>query len=359
MTVSTPEGVRIDPAKLDAFLGQVARDFGAVVGAAAAAIGDELGLYRAMANGTPLTPTELAERTGTHERYVREWLLNQAAGGYVAYDAGTGTYALPAEQAAALTDEDSPAYIAGGFKLLLAAAKAVPRVAEVFRSGGGLPWADHDPDLFDGTARFFRPGYAAHLVSSWIPALDGVEAKLAAGALVADVGCGHGESTILLAGAYPRSRLFGFDTHPRSIACARRAAADAGVEDRIVFEVADATDLPGSGFDLIAYFDAFHDLGDPGAAARHARERLADDGTLLLVEPAAGEAVEDNLTPLGRLFAGGSLLICVPHALATGRTALGNQVPERRLRELLSAAGFARIRRAAETPFNRVIEARP
>jgi SAM-dependent methyltransferase len=348
----------IDPAKLDAFLGQVVGDFGAIVGAAAAAIGDDLGLYRAMADGEPVTPASLAERTQTYERYVREWLLNQAAGGYVAYDPATGTYLLPPEQAMALTDENSPAYIAGGFKLLLAAAKAAPRVAQAFRTGGGLAWDEHDSDVFDGTERFFRPGYAANLVSTWIPALEGVQAKLEAGATVADVGCGHGESTILLAQAFPRSRFFGFDTHARSVERARRAAGDAGVAERVVFEIADAASFPGSGYDLVAYFDAFHDLGDPVAAARHAHERLAPDGTLLLVEPPAGETVEDNLNPLGRLFAGGSLLICVPHALATGPTALGNQGSERQLRELAAAAGFTRFRRATETPFNRIFQAR-
>jgi SAM-dependent methyltransferase len=348
----------VDPTKLQAFLGQVVGDFGAIVGAAAAAIGDELGLYKAMADGEPMTPASLAQCTGTDERYVREWLLNQAAGGYVAYDAATNTYVLPPEQALALANEESPAYVAGGFKLLLAAAKAAPRVAQAFRTGGGLSWEAHDPDLFDGTERFFRPGYVATLVSSWIPALDGVEAKLEAGATVADVGCGHGETTILMAQAYPGSRFFGFDTHARSIERARRAAADAEVTDRVVFEVADAADFPGSGYDLVAYFDAFHDLGDPVAAARHACERLAADGTLLLVEPPAAETIEGNLNPLGRLFAGGSLLICVPHALATGQMALGNQATERQLRELLTTAGFARLRRATETHFNRVFEAR-
>jgi SAM-dependent methyltransferase len=348
----------VDPTKLQAFLGQVVGDFGAIVGAAAAAIGDELGLYKAMADGEPMTPASLAQCTGTDERYVREWLLNQAAGGYVAYDAATNTYVLPPEQALALANEESPAYVAGGFKLLLAAAKAAPRVAQAFRTGGGLSWEAHDPDLFDGTERFFRPGYVANLVSSWIPALDGVEAKLEAGATVADVGCGHGETTILMAQAYPGSRFFGFDTHARSIERARRAAADAEVTDRVVFEVADAADFPGSGYDLVAYFDAFHDLGDPVTAARHAYERLAADGTLLLVEPPAAETIEGNLNPLGRLFAGGSLLICVPHALATGQMALGNQATERQLRELLTTAGFARLRRATETHFNRVFEAR-
>jgi SAM-dependent methyltransferase len=357
MTITTSERAPVDPAKLQTFLGQVVGDFGAIVGAAAAAIGDELGLYRAMADGEPVTPASLAERTGTHERYVREWLLNQAAGGYLAYDPPTATYTLPREQAMALTDESSPAYVAAGFKLLLAAAKAAPRVAQAFRTGGGLAWDTHDPDLFDGTERFFRPGYAANLVSTWIPAVDGLQGKLQAGATVADVGCGHGESTILMAQAYPSSRFFGFDTHPRSIERARQAAANAGVAERLVFEVADAVSFPGSGYDLVAYFDAFHDLGDPVAAARHAFERLAHDGTLLLVEPSAGESVEANLNPLGRLFSGGSLLICVPHALATGQTALGNQGSEQQLREVVVAAGFTRFRRATETPFNRVFEA--
>ncbi len=359
MTVSTAQRRQTDPERLNAFLGRVVNDFGAIAGAAAAVIGDELGLYRAMADGEAVTAAQLAERTGTHERYIREWLLNQAAGGYVAYDADRGTFSLPAEQAEALTDENGPAYVAAGFKLLLGATKAVPALTEAFRTGDGMRWERHDADVFDGTARFFRPGYAANLVSAWLPALDGVQHKLELGAIVADVGCGHGESTILLAQAFPHSRFFGFDSHSRSIEHARRGAEAAGVADRVVFELADATELPGGRYDLIAFFDAFHDLGDPEAAARRARERLAADGTLLLVEPAAGESLEENLNPVGRLFAGGSLLICVPHALATGPTALGNQASERQLRQLLSAAGFSRIRRVADSPFNRVFEARP
>jgi SAM-dependent methyltransferase len=358
MTVSTSERKQSDPEMLHVFLGQVVSDFGAIVSAAATVIGDELGLYQAMADGEPVTSVQVAERTGTDERYVREWLLNQAAGGYVAYDAMTGGYRLPPEQAEALVNKDSPAYVAAGFKLLLGAAKIVPSLTEAFRTGEGLAWGTHDAAVFDGTARFFRPGYAANLVHAWIPALEGVQQKLDRGGTVADVGCGHGESTILMAQAFPHSRFFGFDSHAPSIDCARRAADEAGVADRIVFEIADASQFPGSGFDMIAFFDAFHDLGDPLAAARHARERLAPDGKLLLVEPAAGDTVQQNLNPRGRLFSGGSLLICVPHALATGGTALGNQASEHELRDVLTRAGFTHVRVAAETPFNRIFEAR-
>jgi SAM-dependent methyltransferase len=359
MSIGAPGPKELDSEKLQAFLGKVLTDFGGVVGAAAAAVGEELGLYRAMADGAPVTSAQLAERTGAHERYVREWLLNQAAGGYVTYDGSTDTYRLPADQVEALTNENSPAYVGAGFKLLLGAVKAAPRLVQAMRSGAGLPWQAHDTDVFDGTARFFRPGHAANLVASWIPSLDGVQARLEEGAVVADVGCGHGESTILLSQAFPHSRFFGFESHPRSIERAKAAAEAAGVANQIVFAVADAATFAGGAFDLIAFFDAFHDLGDPLQAARHAYERLSTDGTLLLVEPSAAETIEGNLNPIGRLFSGGSLFICVPHALATGGTALGNQVTERQLREVLSAAGFTRIRRANETPFNRVFEVRP
>ncbi len=355
------EARQIDQARIEAFMGRVVGDFGSVMSAALVVIGDKLGLYKAMAGAGPLTPAELARRTTTSERYVRDWLVNQAASGYVDYDPTTGQYTLPDEHALALADEDSPAFVAGGFQNLTAIIKAEPRIAEAFRTGGGLPWGEHDPGVFVGTERFFRPGYAANLVAHWIPALDGVEAKLAAGATVADVGCGHGASTIILARAYPRSRFFGFDNHAPSIARARQAAAEGGVAERVVFEVADATDYPGGDYDLIAFFDCFHDLGDPVGAARHAHAALAPDGALLLVEPMAGERVEDNLNPVGRIFSAASVLICTPNALASGAsadTALGTIATEERLRAALAVGGFRRFRRATATPFNRVFEVR-
>jgi SAM-dependent methyltransferase len=349
----------IDQAKLDEFLGRFVADLGAVFHAPAVVVGDKLGLYKALAAAGPSTPAELAGRTGTSERYVREWLRGQAAGGYVTYDPAADRFLLTEEQAFALADDTSPAFVPGAFQVATSAAKDEPRIAAAFRSGAGVGWDQHHADLWQGTERFFRPGYAANLVPSWIPALDGVEAKLAAGARVADVGCGHGASTILLAQAYPRSTFTGFDYHHGSIEWARKAAAEAGVSDRVSFEVATADAYPGGGYDLVAVFDALHDMGDPLAAAGHVRRTLAADGTFLLVEPAAGERLEDNLNPVGRIFYSASLFICVPNGLSQGGEALGSQVPEATWRELLAEAGFGRFRRAAETPFNRVFEARP
>ena len=351
----------IDQAKLEAFMGRVVGDFGSTISSALVVIGDRLGLYKAMAGAGPLTPVQLAERTGTSERYVRDWLVNQAASDYVDYDPATGRYALPDEHALALADEQSPAFVAGGFQNLTSIIKAEPRIAEAFRSGGGMLWGEHDHGVFEGTERFFRPGYVANLVEQWIPALDGVAEKLTAGATVADVGCGHGASTIIFAQAFPNSRFFGFDNHAPSIARARQAAAEAGVAERALFAVADATDYPGGDYDLIAYFDCFHDLGDPVGAARHASETLAPDGTLLVVEPMAGERVEDNLNPVGRIFSAASVLICTPNALASGAdaaTALGTLATDQQLRAALAAGGFSHFRRATETPFNRVFEVR-
>jgi SAM-dependent methyltransferase len=348
----------VDEVRLNAFLGKVVGELGAAASAILVRLGDRLGLYRAMADGGPTTPAELADRTGTHERYVREWLANQAAGGYVTYDAGTGTYALPPEQALALASDDSPASVQGAFQVLAAMAKAEARVADRFRTGDGLSWSDQDGELFEGTERFFRPGYAAHLVREWIPALDGVEAKLVGGARVADVGCGHGASTILMAEAYPRSTFAGYDNHAASIASARARAARAGVADRVTFEVADAAAFPGSGYDLVAHFDSLHDMVDPVGAARRVRSALAPGGTWMLVEPRAGDRVEQNLNPVGRLFYAASTLICVPNSLAQHGLALGAQAGDARLREVVLQAGFASFRRAAETPFNVVLEAR-
>jgi SAM-dependent methyltransferase len=348
----------IDPAKLEAFVGKVVNELGATASALLVRIGDELGLYRAMADGEPVTPAELSRRTGTNERYLREWLANQAAGGYVEYDARTATFTLSPEQALALATDDSPASVQGAFQSIGAFAAARERIAQRFRTGEGLPWGEHDHDLFAGTERFFRPGYAAHLVDEWIPALDGVEEKLERGARIADVGCGYGTSTVLLARAYPRCRLVGYDTHPASIDVARENAERAGVADRVRFEVANAVSFAGTGFDLIAHFDSLHDMADPVGAARRVRQALAPGGTWMLVEPYAGDRLEENLNPVGRLYYAASTLVCVPNSLAGRGPALGAQAGEARLREVVEQAGFESFRRATQTPFNLVLEAR-
>jgi SAM-dependent methyltransferase len=351
----------IDQARLDEFMGRFVGDLGAALSAALVVIGDRLGLYRAMADSSePLRPSELAERTGTDPRYVHEWLSNQAAGGYVAYDPGTGRFSLSPEQAFALAEEDSPAFVPGAFQLATALIKDEEKISRAFVDGHGVGWHEHHHDLFAGTERFFRPGYVANLVSAWIPALDGVEAKLQAGALVADIGCGHGASTILMAQAFPRSELVGFDYHEPSIEHARRAAAEAGVDARVSFEVAPAKQYPGDGYDLVCMFDCLHDMGDPVGAAAHVLSTLAADGTWLIVEPYAGDRLEDNLNPVGRVYYGGSTLVCTPASRDQEvGLALGAQAGEARLREVVTAGGFTRFRRAAETPFNLVLEARP
>jgi len=349
----------MDPNKLDAFVHKAIGDLGAALTAALVGIGDKLGLYRAMAGAGPLTSAELAERTDTNERSVREWLAAQAAAGYVDHDAETGRYSLSEENAVALTDEESPACVLGGFQGMNAAIRATPKVLEAFRTGKGVGWHEHDPDLFAGTERFFRPGYNANLVSSWIPALEGVKEKLERGARVADVGCGFGASTIILAKAFPRSTFVGFDYHRPSIESAKQRAKDAGVEGRVQFEVASAKTYPGS-YDLVAFFDCLHDMGDPVGAAKHVRESLGKDGTWLLVEPRAGDHVHENLHPLGRLFYSVSTLVCTQASLSQEvGAALGAQAGEARLRKVLTDAGFTRVRRATETPFNMVLEARP
>jgi 2-polyprenyl-3-methyl-5-hydroxy-6-metoxy-1,4-benzoquinol methylase len=341
-------------------MGRFVQDFGAGATAPLVVLGDKLGLYKAMADGAPVTPAQLAERTECNERYIREWLCQQAASGYVDYDASAGTFRLPPEQALALADDRSPAFIAGAFQVLAAMVKDQPRIAERFRSGDGLAWHEHDHDLFEGTERFFRPGYLANLVDSWLPALDGVTDKLEAGARVADIGCGHGASTILMAEAYPRSTFVGSDYHESSIEAARRSAEHAGVVDRVMFEVASAKAFGGGPFDLVCVFDALHDMGDPIGAARHVRSQLAPDGTWMVVEPFAKDAVEENLNPVGRVFYAASTLICTPASLSQEvGAALGAQAGEQRLTDVLTAGGFTRVRRAAETPFNLVLEARP
>jgi SAM-dependent methyltransferase len=349
-----------DQAKLDEFMGRFVSDLGAALSAALVVIGDRLGLYRAMGDGEPVTPEELAERTGTDPRYVREWLSNQAAGGYVSYDSASERFSLTPEQSLALAQEGSPAFVPGGFQLATALTKDEETIARAFRSGEGVGWHEHHHDLFAGTERFFRPGYAANLVSSWIPALEDVEAKLERGGLAADVGCGHGASTILMAEAFPRSEFVGFDYHEGSIERARGLAQEAGVGDRVTFEVASAKGYPGEGYDLVAMFDCLHDMGDPVGAAAHVLGTLHPEGTWMIVEPNAGDRLEDNLNPVGRVFYGASTLVCTPASRDQEvGLALGAQAGEARLRSVVTEGGFTRFRRATETPFNIVLEARP
>jgi SAM-dependent methyltransferase len=350
----------IDEAKLQAFMGQAVTDMGAVISAPLMMIGEKLGLYKAMAHAGPLTPAEVAERAGASERYVREWLGNQAAGGYVTYDPEGERYTLPDEHALALADEDSPFYILGMYDSIASLYADEDQILEAFRSGEGMGWHEHDHRLFRGTERFFRPGYRANLVDQWIPALDGVQEKLQAGARVADIGCGHGASTIIMAQAFPESEFFGFDYHDASIERAREAAREAGVADRINFAVAAAKDYPGGEYDLACVFDCLHDMGDPVGASRHVLETLAADGTWMIVEPFAGDRVEENLNPVGRVFYGASTVICTPASLAQEvGLALGAQAGEARLTDVLTEGGFTRVRRATETPFNLILEARP
>jgi SAM-dependent methyltransferase len=357
---STSVTPQIDPAKLDAFVGRFVGDLGSVLHAATVLVGDELGLYRAMPPGDPITPAELAGRTGTHERFVAEWLAAQAAAGYVELSTTEGSFVLPHEQALALTDEYNPVFAPGGLQVAASTIKDVALVAEAFRTGEGVPWGRHHTDLFRGTERFFRPGYIANLLEAWIPALDGVGAKLTAGARVADVGCGHGASTIIMAEAFPDSTFVGFDSHPPSIEAARRAAADAGVAGNCSFEVGDASSFGGGPYDLVTFFDCLHDLGDPVGAGRQVRRALAPDGTWMIVEPQAGDRLEDNLNPVGRVFYAASTMICTPNSRSQDvGLAIGAQAGQRRLDGLVREAGFAQVRRAAETPFNMVLEARP
>jgi len=352
--------VAIDEGKLNAFLGQVIGELGATVNAGLIVIGDRLGLYKAMAGAGPISSAQLAEKTGLAERYVREWLNAQAAGGYVTYDATAQRYELPAEQALALANEDSPAFVGGAFELATATLKSIPKIEASFRTGAGFGWHQHDRGVATGCERFFRPGYNANLVSSWLPALDGVEDKLRVGARVADVGCGLGASTRLMAASYPRSHFSGFDYHQESIDLATQKAAAAGLGDRIKFEVAPASSFPGAGYDLVTMFDCLHDMGDPIGAARHVKHSLAPDGAWLIVEPIAGDKVEQNLNPVGRAYYAFSNFLCTPSSLSQDvGLALGAQAGEARLTELLKQGGFTRVRRATETPFNLILEARP
>jgi SAM-dependent methyltransferase len=358
--MATIEQQPLDPEKLQQFVFRAVEEVGATLNAALVVMGDKLGLYHALAGAGPLTPAELAERTGTAERYVREWLNAQAAGGYVAYEPDSGRYTLPPEQAVALTDEDSPAYLPGFFQIALGSVTDSPRITEAARTGAGVGWHDHVHDVHEGCERFFRPGYNANLVAEWLPALDGVVGKLERGGSVADVGCGHGASTIVMAKAFPNSRYAGFDYHDGSIATARERAQAAGVGDRVRFDTAPASAYAGDGYDLVTMFDCLHDMGDPVGAARHVRSTLAADGTWMIVEPAAGDRVEDNLNPVGRAYYSFSTLLCTPASLSQEvGLALGAQAGEARIREVAERGGFTRFRRVAETPFNLVFEARP
>ncbi|MCW3028652.1 MAG: class SAM-dependent methyltransferase [Solirubrobacterales bacterium] len=350
----------IDEAKLEAFMGQAVTDMGAVVSAPLMLIGEKLGLYKAMAGAGPLSSQEVAERSGAAERSVREWLANQAAGGYVSYDPETDRYTLPDEHALALADEESPFYILGAYELIASLFADEQQILEAFRSGEGMGWHEHDHRLFRGTERFFRPGYRGNLVPEWIPALEGVQEKLEAGAKVADVGCGHGASTIIMAEAFPNSEFFGFDYHQASIDRAREAAREARVEDRITFAVATAKDYPGTDYDLVCVFDCLHDMGDPVGASEHILSTLDADGTWMIVEPFANDRIEENLNPVGRVFYGASTVICTPASLDQEvGLALGAQAGEARLTDVLKQGGFTRVRRATETPFNLILEARP
>ncbi|MGO9899790.1 MAG: methyltransferase domain-containing protein [Solirubrobacteraceae bacterium] len=341
------------------FVFRAVDEVGATLNSALVVMGDRLGLYRALARTGGLSPAELADRTGTAERYVREWLGAQAAGGYVTYDPDSGRYTLPPEQTVALTDPSSPAYLPGFFQIALGSVIDSPKIVDAARSGEGFGWHEHVHDVHEGCERFFRPGYNAHLIAEWLPALDGVVDKLTRGALVADVGCGHGASTILMAQAFPNSTFAGYDYHEGSIETARQRAQEAGVADRVEFRVEPAAAYGGEGYDLVTMFDCLHDMGDPVGAARHVRETLAPDGTWMIVEPNAGDRLEDNLNPVGRAFYAFSTLLCTPASLSQEvGLALGAQAGEARIRDVVQAAGITRFRRAAETPFNVVFEAR-
>jgi SAM-dependent methyltransferase len=360
-TMTTIEDPRsFDPDKLMSFVFRAVDEVGATLNTALVVMGDKLGLYRALAGAGPLTPTELAERTDTAERYVREWLNAQAAGGFVDYDGESGRYTLPPEQAVALTDDTSPAYLPGFFQLALGSVIDSPRITEVARTGAGIGWHDHVGDVHEGCERFFRPGYNAHLIAEWLPALDGVVPKLERGARVADVGCGHGASTVLMAEAFPESSFTGYDYYPESVSIAHQRADEAGLGERARFETASSTTYPGRDYGLVTMFDSLHDMGDPVGAARHVRESLASDGAWMIVEPAAGDRVEDNLNPIGRAYYGFSTMLCTPSSLSQDvGLALGAQAGEARIRQVVTGAGFTHFRRVAETPFNIVYEARP
>src|SRR5690242_12701040 len=357
--MGTAQAPAIDMDKLNAFIGRFVSDLGAAVHTGMVVIGEKLGLYKALASG-PMTSAELAAKTSTDERYLREWLSSQAAGGYITYDAKTDKFSLSEEQAFTLAKEDSPAYLPGAFELALGSLAAIPRIAESFRTGAGMGWHEHDDGVFHGCEKFFRPGYAANLVSSWIPALDGVQQKLERGARVADGGCGKGASTLLMAKAFPKSQIFGFDYHDKSIEAARVSSKRDGVSDRVSFIDAKAREFPRNGYDYVAEFDRLDDMVDHRGAAGHVRQSLANDGTWMIVEPFANDQLKDNLNPVGRVYYSFSTLLCTPCSRSQEvGLCLGAQAGESRIREVVTSAGFSRFRRATETPFNIVYEARP
>jgi SAM-dependent methyltransferase len=354
------ESIAPDPDTLMDFVFKAVDEVGATLNAALVVLGDKLGLYRAMAGAGPLTSSELAQRTGTAERYIREWLNAQAAGDYVHYDATTGRYELPPEQEIALTDSSSPVFLPGLFQIAIGSVIDSPRVLDIMRTGHGIGWHEHVDDVHEGCERFFRPGYNSHLVTEWLPALDGVVEKLERGGSVADVGCGHGASTVLMAEAFPNSRFVGCDYHAGSIETARRRASEARVTARVTFELASASSFPGFSYELVTMFDCLHDMGDPLGAAVHVHDVLADNGTWMIVEPAAGDTVEDNLNPVGRAYYAFSTLLCTPCSLSQEvGLALGAQAGEARIRDVVKSAGFSQFRKVAATPFNCVFEARP
>jgi SAM-dependent methyltransferase len=357
--MSATQATALDMNRLNAFIGQFVTDLGAAVHTGMVVIGERLGLYKALADGA-MSVAELAAKTQTDERYLREWLASQAAGGYVTYDQKTNKFSLNEEQAFTLANEDSPAYLPGAFELALGSLAAVPRITEAFRTGDGMGWHEHVDDVFHGCEKFFRPGYAANLVSSWIPSLQDVKTKLEAGARVADVGCGKGASTLLMAKAFPKSRFFGFDYHAKSIEAARESAMRDGIADRVTFEVVKAKEFPGKDYDLVAVFDCLHDMGDPIGAAAHVRQSLAKDGTWMIVEPFANDQLQDNLNPVGRVYYSFSTLLCTPCSRSQEvGLCLGAQAGEARIGDVVTSAGFKRFRRATQTPFNIVYEARP
>ena len=348
-----------DMDKLHVFLGRFVNDLGATLHTGMVVIGENLGLYKALATGA-MNSAELAAKTGVDERYLREWLASQAAGGYVTYSEDTNKFSLNAEQAFTLANEDSPAYLPGAFELALASLASVPRITECFRTGAGMGWGEHNEGVFHGCEKFFRPGYAANLVSAWIPALEGMKEKLEKGAKVADIGCGKGSSTRLMAQAFPNSEFFGFDYHDKSVEAARASAERDGLGERVKFAVSSAKEIPSRGYDFVTVFDCLHDMGDPVGAAKHIREIMAEDGTWMIVEPFAKDEMKDNLNPLGRAYYGFSTLLCTPCSRSQEvGLCLGAQAGEARIREIVTTAGFTRFRRATETPFNIVYEARP
>ncbi|MBV8781896.1 MAG: class I SAM-dependent methyltransferase [Phycisphaerae bacterium] len=344
--------------RLEEFLGKAVCDMAAAASVPLMILGDRLGLYRAMQDGQAMTPAELAKKTNTAERYVREWLMNQAAGGYIDYDAAKQTFSLAPERAMALADENSPCYLQGAYEVILSLFHDLEKVEGRFRAGDGMEWGEHCHHLFSGTARFFKPNYVGNLIANWLPSLDGVEAKLKAGGTVADVGCGFGHSTMLMAEAFPNSTFTGFDYHTPSIESANKMAREAGLKN-ITFEPSGATQFPGSGYDLVTCFDCLHDMADPTGVARQVRKALKPEGAWMIIEPFAEDQPERNLTPVGRMFYAASTMICVPVSLAGKGPALGAQAGEKKLKEVVCAGGFTRFRRATQTPFNLVLEARP